>query len=137
MGLRSYETLCRRTTLRNVRCPSETDKYVGQKIREARKSAELTMVELAEELEISYQQIQKYESGKNRISAGILFEMACLFDRPVSYFFPQFPSAKVQSLVENESQAKLISMMDAAGFLRAFENVLDEVKKSQTHADAA
>ena len=123
--------------MRNSRCPSETDKYVGEKIREARKSAKLTMVELAEALEISYQQIQKYESGNNRISAGILFDMACLLDRPISYFFPQIGAAQVHSLTDNESQAKLFSMMNDAGFLRAFENVLDEVKKDQIRADAA
>ncbi len=63
------------------------DDHVAKRIRLARKARGLSQTEFGAPLGISFQQIQKYESGKNRVSAGRLFEMASLLDVDVSYFF--------------------------------------------------
>ncbi len=49
------------------------DKHVGKRIRERRVKMGLTQQGLAEALEITYQQLQKYETGANRVSAGRLY----------------------------------------------------------------
>jgi len=63
------------------------DAYVGERIRERRTAMGLTQDHLAGALEISYQQVQKYETGANRVSAGRLYEVAKKLDVEVSYFF--------------------------------------------------
>ena len=62
---------------------------MGQKIREQRNLAGMTQTELAKKLGISFQQIQKYEIGANRVSASKLFEIAKCFNATVSSFFPE------------------------------------------------
>ena len=56
--------------------PHKVDKAMGTVLRRLRKNAEVTQGVLAERAGLSYPQIQKYESGKNRISISRLFELA-------------------------------------------------------------
>lgn len=63
------------------------NKHVGAKLREQRIMADLTQEGLATQLGISYQQIQKYEVGTNRISAGRLHEIARIFSIDIASFF--------------------------------------------------
>ena len=67
------------------------DQHVGERIRARRAELGLTQEQLAEALKVSYQQIQKYETGANRISAGRLFELARKLGVDVSYFFEGQP----------------------------------------------
>ncbi len=70
------------------------DRHVGERIRRRRAEMGLTQEDLGRVLEISYQQIQKYETGANRISAGRLFEVGCALSVDVSYFFDGYDGAK-------------------------------------------
>ncbi len=63
------------------------DRHVGKRIRERRVKMGLTQKALAEALEISDQQVQKYETAANRISAGRLYEIAGRLEVDVAYFF--------------------------------------------------
>jgi transcriptional regulator with XRE-family HTH domain len=69
------------------RSPSDVDKYVGARLRAARLEAGKSQTEVADALGITFQQVQKYEKGTNRISAGTLHELSRLFDTPVQFFF--------------------------------------------------
>lgn len=71
----------------NKRSASAVDTYVGQRILDRRQLIGMTQREFAEALDLSYQQIQKYEAGKSRVSAGRLYEMAQALQVPVQYFF--------------------------------------------------
>lgn len=71
------------------RQPDWIDIHVGHRIRFIRKERDLSLQELAERLDMSYQQVQKYETGANRVSAGTLFRIAATFDVPVGDFFPE------------------------------------------------
>ncbi len=66
---------------------SEIDQQVGERIRRRRVLLGLTQDQLGEAIGISYQQIQKYEAGANRISAGRLYQMALTLQVPVGWFF--------------------------------------------------
>lgn len=68
--------------------PCEIDIYVGQRIREARNEMDLTQEQVAAHLGISFQQIQKYERGSNRIAAGRLAQLSKIFRCPIAWFFP-------------------------------------------------
>jgi len=63
------------------------DDQVGEKIRARRVEVGMTQQQLAKVLKLSYQQVQKYETGANRVSAGRLFEMAEKLNVDVAYFF--------------------------------------------------
>ncbi len=63
------------------------DLHIGRKLRLRRQILALTQTELAAPLSISYQQLQKYETGANRISASRLYQIALVLGVPVQYFF--------------------------------------------------
>jgi transcriptional regulator with XRE-family HTH domain len=63
------------------------DAHVGERIRLRRTELGLTQEQLAEALDVSYQQIQKYETGTNRVSAGRMLEIARKLGVDVRYFF--------------------------------------------------
>jgi transcriptional regulator with XRE-family HTH domain len=63
------------------------DQHVGERIRARRAELGLTQEQLAQALHVSYQQVQKYETGANRISAGRIFEIARGLGVDVGYFF--------------------------------------------------
>lgn len=65
----------------------ELNKKVGHNIKIIRKDSNVTQKELSAIFGVSYQQIQKYENGKNRISAGKLYKLSIILDVPVSAFF--------------------------------------------------
>ena len=67
---------------------SEADQYIGERIREARIAAGLSQEDLAHMLGISYQQIQKYERGHNRISGLRMGRLMTALNRPFTYFIP-------------------------------------------------
>lgn len=63
------------------------DLHVGQRLRQRRRILGLTQQRLADDVNIRFQQIQKYESGANRISASRLWALAKALEVPVSFFF--------------------------------------------------
>lgn len=67
--------------------PHPVDVHVGRRLRARRRLLGLTQETLAKAVDIRFQQIQKYESGANRISASRLWSLAKALDVPVSYFF--------------------------------------------------
>ncbi len=67
--------------------PSGIDRVVGQRIRWRRRELKLSQEQLAELLSLTFQQVQKYEKGVNRVSAGRLFEIASVMGVQVNYFY--------------------------------------------------
>ncbi|MHA1570466.1 MAG: helix-turn-helix domain-containing protein [Alphaproteobacteria bacterium] len=82
------------------------DVYVGQRLRQRRELSGMPQKELARKLGISFQQVQKYESGANRISASKLWELCCVLDVAPGYFFDGISGATTpageKSLPEGE-----------------------------------
>ncbi len=66
---------------------NEVDVFVGQRLRELRMLAGLSQSDVASALGLTFQQLQKYERGFNRVSASRLFKLAQFFRVPVSVFF--------------------------------------------------
>lgn len=69
------------------RKPLQADLVVGANIRKLRGEHGLTLQDLASQLGMSHQQLQKYETGSNRVSAGVLYVIACAFSVPVDALF--------------------------------------------------
>lgn len=71
--------------------PHPADEHVGRQLAAIRLHSDITQVQLAKAVGISFQQLQKYENGKNRVSASMLYELARILDVPVSRFFEGLP----------------------------------------------
>lgn len=67
--------------------PHPVDVHVGKRVRHRRWLIGMTQQQLAEQVGIKFQQIQKYETGANRVSASRLWDIAEALDVPVSFFF--------------------------------------------------
>ena len=70
--------------------PDEVDKYVGQRLRVRRSLLGMSQEKLANAIGLTFQQIQKYERGLNRISAGMLFKFSRILEIPFDYFATGF-----------------------------------------------
>lgn len=70
-----------------TRAPTEIDRLVGQRIRLARRMAKLSQSQLGASVGVTYQQIQKYENGTDRIGAGRLYQVSRVTDQPISFFY--------------------------------------------------
>lgn len=66
------------------------DRHVGKRIKSRRLIRGLTQEELAAAVYLSFQQVQKYERGANRVSAGRLYELSKALSVPIQYFFDDF-----------------------------------------------
>jgi transcriptional regulator with XRE-family HTH domain len=77
----------KRTLQTGPREPQAVDRHVGTRLREKRHELGMTQETLGNALGVTFQQVQKYERGTNRVSAGRLFSLANLLDVEVSYFF--------------------------------------------------
>ena len=73
------------------------DKYVGLRVRTRRMMMKMSQTKLGDALDLTFQQVQKYEKGVNRIGASRLQAIAVILQVPIEFFFegaPQLPSSK-------------------------------------------
>jgi transcriptional regulator with XRE-family HTH domain len=73
------------------RSSDPVDKHVGSRMRMRRLMLGLSQSKLADQLELTFQQVQKYEKGSNRIGAGRLYQLSHILDVPVSFFYEGAP----------------------------------------------
>lgn len=76
---------------RNSRRPNPMDAHVGSRVRLRRMLLGMSQEKLGESLGLTFQQVQKYEKGVNRIGASRLFELSRVLDVPVQFFYEQAP----------------------------------------------
>lgn len=72
-----------------VAVANQYDREIGQRLKNLRQLRKVTQQQLASRLNLTFQQIQKYETGANRISAGRLMLVAAELNFPLSYFMPE------------------------------------------------
>ncbi len=66
---------------------NEIDVHIGRRLREARLTRGMSQQALGEALSISFQQVQKYERGSNRIGGSRLWDISTVLETPISFFF--------------------------------------------------
>ncbi|MFG1464897.1 helix-turn-helix transcriptional regulator [Xanthobacter sp. DSM 24535] len=79
------------------KAPNPIDKYVGSRVRMRRMMVGMSQEKLGESLGITFQQIQKYEKGTNRIGASRLQQISLVLSVPVAFFFEGAPSLTTDS----------------------------------------
>ena len=110
--------------------PNPIDRHVGARLKMRRVTVGMSQSKLGEALEITFQQIQKYEKGSNRIGASRLQELARVLSVPPAFFFEGAPSSAVQAggFAEPESGAYVAEFLSTAEGLqlnRAFALIRD------------
>ena len=93
------------TSSNDPKAVTRMDEAIGILIRTARKEIKLTQIDLAKKVGLTFQQIQKYEKGINRVSASRLAEIAIALEKPLEYFF----NHEVFHGVENEVFGKSLT----------------------------
>lgn len=95
----------------DTRSPHPVDIHVGLRLRLRRKEKGMSQADLADALDLTFQQVQKYERGANRISASKLYEAAQAVKVPIEYFFRGLDEQSVleASISENTVNAFLLT----------------------------
>lgn len=113
--------------------PNSIDRHVGAQMRLRRKQLGYSQEKLGEILGLTFQQIQKYEKGLNRISAGRLFEISKILQAPVSFFFEgayleSERDAQLEAVAEDNAPSMLTQALttESVNLLSAFSRVGDQ-----------
>ena len=106
--------------------PTQTDVLVGSRVRVRRLELGLSQTALANELGVTFQQVQKYEKGTNRIGASRLHAMARVLGVPVTYFFP---ADGPQGTAKPTEVLNLLSIPGAVDLLRDYSAITDRLAR--------
>lgn len=107
---------------------NEVDVFVGQRLRELRMLAGLSQSDVAAALGLTFQQLQKYERGFNRVSASRLFKLAQFFRVPVSVFFDGLDERARDAAggtPQAEENETTLRSREALMLARYFQNIRD------------
>ena len=96
------------------------DVHVGQRVRQRRWMVGMTQQQLGNKVGIKFQQIQKYETGTNRISASRLWDIAAALDVPVSFFFEGLDGHLVDPVT---AHGDILTDKEALDLVRAYYSI--------------
>jgi transcriptional regulator with XRE-family HTH domain len=111
----------------SAKSPDHVDVEVGQRIKTQRTAMRLSQTALADELGVTFQQVQKYEKGKNRIGAGRLTKIADVLQVPVTTLLGVDDSvvARRKQRGEIDSPLELLAAPGALQILRAYSKLTE------------
>jgi transcriptional regulator with XRE-family HTH domain len=128
-------------TRRTVRAhgPDPIDAAVGRKLRQARLLAGMSQEELGRGIGVSFQAVQKYEHGENRLSASRLFRAAQFLGRPVAFFFDELQgeAAPAQGAAFSRDEIELVRHYRQIGNDDVRENLLQVTRRIGGKAETA
>ncbi|MEJ6477068.1 MAG: transcriptional regulator with XRE-family HTH domain [Paracoccaceae bacterium] len=96
------------------------DVHVGKRIRHRRWMNGTTQQQLAEQVGIKFQQIQKYETGMNRVSASRLWDIANALSVPTSFFFDGMEASSVPAGSDSDMPNDILADKEALELLRSY-----------------
>jgi transcriptional regulator with XRE-family HTH domain len=109
--------------------PSEADRHIGRRIRLRRILIGMSQERLGELLGLTFQQVQKYERGMNRVGAGRLVDVAGALGVPVGYFFEGYGATSPDN--PGDGLQPLISTPDGLALARAFARIEDSTVRKK------
>ena len=108
------------------------DVHVGKRVRHRRWMVGMTQQQLAEKVGIKFQQIQKYETGANRVSASRLWDIAEALEADVSFFFAGMEHVEEQPVAANEGKAvpsDILNDKEALDLVRSYYSIPEEQRR--------
>ena len=113
-----------------TKSPNPIDVHVGARLRERRTMLGVSQEKLGEQLGLTFQQVQKYEKGVNRIGASRLFQIAKCLETPVQYFFEGAPGCDENGDSESAQAMNFIATMEGRQLNHAFAKIRhDETRR--------
>ncbi len=114
--------------------PHPIDVHVGHRVRGRRTLLGMRQSELGEALGLTFQQVQKYEKGTNRISASKLWQLTQILDVPVSYFFDDMPADRAGPAPSgNGQEPDVLLKRETLKFVRAYYRITDPSARKQVY----
>jgi transcriptional regulator with XRE-family HTH domain len=114
------------------KAPNPTDKHVGSRVRMRRMMLSMSQEKLGDALALTFQQVQKYEKGTNRIGASRLQQISQILQVPVSFFFEGAPAAVTVGHQDGLSEAPspayvsdFLATPDGLALIKAFVKITD------------
>lgn len=101
------------------------DMEIAKRVRALRLQRGISQTELGSVLDVTFQQVQKYETGTNRISAGRLQQIAEVLDVPVTYFYAGIENNEVQTSPSADTEFDLLQSAHAIRLVRAYSRIND------------
>lgn len=117
--------------------PNLVDVHVGRRIRLRRSLMEMSQSDLGKELGLTFQQVQKYERGDNRVSASRLYDIARVLDVTISFFFDDLPEellaqhAVVRPVLPAAEGVQLSLDDESEALVRAYYDIADPAVRAQ------
>ena len=105
------------------------DVHVGKRIRHRRWLVGMTQQQLAEKVGIKFQQIQKYETGANRVSASRLWDISETLDVPVSFFFEGLDASETPETMSEALPADLMGDKEAMELIRSYYSIPENQRR--------
>jgi transcriptional regulator with XRE-family HTH domain len=105
--------------------PNPIDVHVGQRIRQRRALLGMSQEKVAEALGLTFQQVQKYERGTNRVGSSRLFDLARILDVTISHFFKEMEAG-----VAEKSPSRLMGVTESK--MRTYASEPDPLAKRET-----
>ena len=114
----------------SIKAPNPVDKYVGSRVRMRRIMLGMSQEKLGEALGLTFQQVQKYEKGTNRVGASRLQQISEVLQVPVSFLFDGGPSGAINGGVSVEGAspayiADFLATSEGLALTRAFTRIPD------------
>jgi transcriptional regulator with XRE-family HTH domain len=116
---------------RGTGVPDPVDVHVGARIRTRRMLLGMNQETLARALDLTFQQVQKYEGGANRVSASRLSQIAEVLGVPVSYFFTDIDPAGYAPDAEETEARELLQRPEAIELIRSYYAISDPQLRQQ------
>ena len=113
----------------NAKKPDAIDRHVGSRVRAQRMLRGLTQEKIAEAIGVTFQQVQKYEKGTNRIGAGRLNRIAEILGVPISLFYEDAPQQKSPTRVDDSKLSKVsgfLATRQGIALMNSFLEIEDE-----------
>jgi len=106
--------------------PNPIDRHIGSRVRARRVMLGMSQEKLAEALGLTFQQIQKYEKGVNRIGASRLLQMVGILDVSIEFFFEGAPGLPNVGLTGDSVMAEFLTSPDSDRLVRSFVRLRDD-----------
>jgi transcriptional regulator with XRE-family HTH domain len=121
--------MCAGGTAQVPKNPNPIDRHVGSRVRMRRMIVGMSQEKLGEALGLTFQQVQKYEKGTNRIGASRLQQIAKVLGVPIEFFFEGAPNVSSQGVVASDVApgyvADFLSTSEGVQLTRAFVRITD------------
>jgi transcriptional regulator with XRE-family HTH domain len=103
--------------------PNDADRHIGSQIKARRNAIGMSQEKLGDMLGLTFQQVQKYEKGMNRVGAGRLLDIGTILQVPVTYFYEGLSTDRFKVSSEDKATSLLLATTEGQRLIKAFSMI--------------